>query len=57
MPGFIKKYAKGIVAAIGYVATIATALGLQHYHYVSVVLGVLATVAVVLTKNSVKAPA
>lgn len=52
MIAIIKKYAKAIVAGIGYVASIATALGLQHQHYVAVVLGVLSTIAVILTKNT-----
>lgn len=53
---FIKKYAKAIVAGIGQIASIATALGLQNEHYVAIILGVLSTIAVIITKNTPAAP-
>jgi hypothetical protein len=53
MIAFIRKYAKAIVAGIGYTASIAAALGLTHYHWVSVILGALSTIAVILTRNTV----
>lgn len=48
----IRRYRKGIIAGVGYAATIVTALGWQNQPYIAAVLGFLATVGVIAAKNA-----
>lgn len=51
-----QKYAKAIVAVLGLAISMATALGLTHYHYVAIIIAVLTALGVYGVPNKTDLP-